>query len=63
MQKISWVLSGIVLGIFFSFNIPLFADKTQSNNLPIEDLRTFAEVFGKIKTDYVDEIEYKKLIS
>ena len=63
MQKISWVLSGIVLGIFFSFNIPLFADKTQSNNLPIEDLRTFAEVFGKIKTDYVDEIEDKKLIS
>ena len=54
MQKISWILSGIVLGIFFSFNIPLFADKTQSNNLPIEDLRTFAEVFGKIKTDYVD---------
>lgn len=63
LQKISWVLSGVILGIFFSFQLPLSANKTQSSNLPIEDLRTFAEVFGKIKTDYVDEIEDNKLIN
>lgn len=46
-----------------SINLPVFADKTKSSNLPIDELRTFAEVFGKVKSDYVEEIEDKKLIN
>ena len=52
LEKITLIFIGTFLGILVSFNLPVFADKTKSPNLPIEDLRTFAEVFGKIKTDY-----------
>lgn len=30
---------------------------------PLEDLRAFADIFGKIKSDYVEPVEDKKLIS
>ena len=63
LEKITLIFIGSFLGILVSFNLPVFADKTKSSNLPIEDLRTFAEVFGKIKTDYVETVEDKKLIN
>ena len=63
LEKIILIFIGSFLGILISFNLPVFADKTKSPNLPIEDLRTFAEVFGKIKTDYVENVEDKKLIN
>jgi carboxyl-terminal processing protease len=63
LEKMSFILIGSLIGILISFNLPVFADKTKSSNLPIEDLRTFAEVFGKIKTDYVETVEDKKLIN
>ena len=31
--------------------------------LPIDELRAFTEVFGKIKSDYVEPVEDKKLIT
>ena len=31
--------------------------------MPIDDLRVFAEVFGKVKSDYVEPVEDKKLIN
>lgn len=33
-----------------------------SSPLPVEELRTFAEVFGRVKQDYVAPVEDKKLI-
>ena len=30
--------------------------------LPVEDLRAFTEVFGRIKTDYVEPVDDKKLM-
>ena len=44
LEKITLIVIGSFLGILISFNLPVFADKTKSPNLPIEDLRTFAEV-------------------
>jgi len=63
LEKFFLILTGAIVGILISINLPVFADKSKSTALPIEDLRTFAEVFGKIKSDYVEEIEDKKLIS
>ena len=63
IEKFLLILSGAVIGILISINLPVFADKVKSTNLPIEDLRTFAEVFGKIKSDYVEEIDDKTLIN
>ena len=62
-EKISLIFGGCVIGLLMSINLPVFADKTKSPNLPIDELRTFAEVFGKVKSDYVEEIEDKKLIN
>ncbi|MAS00190.1 MAG: peptidase S41 [Nitrosomonadales bacterium] len=62
MEKFLLIFGGALIGILISINLPVFADKTKSSNLPIDDLRTFAEVFGKIKSDYVENIEDKKLI-
>ena len=62
-EKISLILGGCIIGLLISINLPVFADKTKTSNLPIDELRTFAEVFGKIKSDYVEEIEDKKLVN
>ena len=63
LEKFLLILGGAIVGIIISINLPVFADKTKSTTLPIDELRTFAEVFGKIKSDYVEEIEDKKLIN
>jgi len=63
LEKFILILGGAIVGVLISINLPVFADKTKSSTLPIEELRTFAEVFGKIKSDYVEPIEDKKLIN
>ena len=55
---------GISFGILVSINLSVFADKKEeAKKLPVEDLRIFAEVFGKIKADYVEEVADKKLLT
>lgn len=63
LEKFSLIACGAIAGILISLNLPVFADKTEKNNLPIDELRTFAEVFSKIKADYVEPVEDKKLIN
>ncbi|MCE9633798.1 MAG: S41 family peptidase [Methylophilales bacterium] len=62
-QKSSLVALGAVLGVMLSLNFSAIADKDTKNQLPLDELRAFAEVFGKIKSDYVDPVEDKKLLS
>ncbi len=62
-EKIGLVTLGALLGVMLSLNYPAIADKDAKSPLPLEDLRAFAEVFGKIKSDYVEPVEDKKLIS
>jgi carboxyl-terminal processing protease len=35
----------------------------QAEGLPLKDLRIFAEVFGRIKSDYVESVDDRKLLS
>ena len=61
-------LVGVVAGVLIALQIPAFAEKpapaTQpTTGLPIQDLRTFAEVFNAIKQGYVEPVEDKKMIS
>ncbi len=58
-----WLLGiGAVLGVLISLNFPALADKSTSGPLPIDELRAFTEVFGRIKNDYVETVDDKKLI-
>ena len=61
-------LVGVVAGILIALQIPAFAEKPApaaqaTTGLPIQDLRTFAEVFNAIKQGYVEPVEDKKMIS
>jgi len=62
-QKFGLIFSGILVGILISLNLTALAAKLGVSELPVDDLRVFAEVFGKVKSDYVEPIEDKKLIN
>ncbi len=54
---------GFVLGTALTVGHGVFADRNvESASLPLEDLRTFTEIFAKIKNDYVEPVEDKKLL-
>ena len=61
--KIGFITMGLVLGLMLSLTYSAVAEKMVKPQLPLDDLRAFAEVFGKVKTDYVETVEDKKLIS
>ena len=61
--NVGLVCSGLLLGLMLSLTYSAVAEKMVKPQLPIDDLRAFAEVFGKIKSDYVETVEDKKLIS
>ncbi len=63
-KNFSLISIGVIFGILVSINLSVFADKKEeAKKLPVEDLRIFAEVFGKIKADYVEEVADKKLLT
>ena len=61
--KAGFISMGLVLGLMLSLTYSAVAEKMVKQQLPIDDLRAFAEVFGKVKSDYVETVEDKKLIS
>jgi len=63
LEKISLVVIGAVLGVSLSLNYPAVAEKETKPQLPLDELRTFAEIYGKIKSDYVETVPDKKLIN
>ncbi len=54
---------GLVSGILISLNFSAVANKDTALPLPVEELRAFSEVFGRIKSDYVEPVSDKKLIT
>ena len=62
-KTISLVLGGFVAGAFISLGLPAMADKEVKPGLPIDELRTFAEVYSAIKQGYVEPVEDKKMIT
>lgn len=54
---------GMVAGIAASTQFSALAQKSASAPLPYEELRQLADVFGLIKSDYVEPVEDKKLLT
>src|SRR5688500_11269652 len=63
LRSIGLMLVGAVAGVLISLNFQAIADRATRSPLPIEELRAFTEVFGAIKTNYVEPVEDKKLIT
>ncbi len=58
------IVVGVLIGVAISLNFSAVAQRaTRALPLPIEELRAFTEVFGRVKSDYVDPVEDKKLIT
>src|SRR4051812_25139190 len=60
--QVGLIAVAAILRAPISLNFSAAAPKS-TGPLPIEDLRSFTEVFGRIKNDYVEPVEDKKLIS
>ena len=54
---------GVVAGIAVSLQFSAMAQKSVEPALPLEELRQLADVFGLIKSDYVEPVEDKKLLT
>ena len=68
-KKTIFILSlGVMLGVFMAICGSVFAERdnptavTDNESLPYEDLRTFTDIFGLIKRDYVEPVSDKKLL-
>ncbi|WP_323135059.1 S41 family peptidase [Methylophaga sp. OBS3] len=62
-RDISLLTSGALLGMTLIFGQMVFADRSPVQpDLPIDDLRAFSEIFGRIKSSYVEPVEDKELI-
>lgn len=63
LQQLGLVILGALLGVALSLNFSAVAQKEAAAPLPVEELRAFTEVFGRIKNDYVEPVDDKKLIN
>jgi carboxyl-terminal processing protease len=62
-EQLSLVAIGLVAGTLLALNLPALAEREVKSPLPIEELRSFTEVFSAIKAAYVEPVEDKKLIA
>ncbi len=62
LKQLALIGAGAALGVALTLNYSANAER-EPEPLPIEDLRAFTEIFGKIKSDYVEPVEDKKLIT
>ena len=62
LKNFGLITLGLIAGVAASLQYSAMAQKTAAP-LPIEELRQLADVFGLIKSDYVEPVDDSKLIS
>ncbi len=61
-RSLPLVVLGLFLGVTLAVGQGVLADRAKGGQVPLEELRTFTEVFAKIKNDYVEPIDDKTLL-
>ena len=61
-RSVTWLLAGGAIGVFLAVGQGVLAERHGEGTLPLDDLRTFTEVFARIKNDYVEPVEDKALL-
>ena len=61
-RDLGLISMGVALGASLIFGQMVFADKPSKPDLPLDDLRAFSEVFGRIKSNYVEDVDDKELL-
>ena len=54
---------GVIAGVAISLQFSALAQNPSAPSLPLEELRQLADVFSLIKTDYVEPVQDKKLLT
>lgn len=64
-QRLKFTLV-LMVGIFLGGTLPLgsqaLAESQEPADLPLKELRAFAEIFGRIKRDYVEPVDDRELL-
>ncbi|MGV3653917.1 MAG: S41 family peptidase [Noviherbaspirillum sp.] len=63
LKNFSLISLGMIAGVVGSMQFDAMAQKNAGTPLPVEELRQLADVFGLIKSDYVENVEDKKLLT
>ena len=55
---------GIFVGVSVSITSSVLAEKNadESVGLPLNELRNFSDIFARVKSDYVEEVDDKTLL-
>ncbi len=53
---------GVFLGISASLTGNVLANKEEAKGLPLDQLRNFSDIFSRIKSDYVEDVEDETLL-
>lgn len=64
-RDIGLILAGAILGSTLIFGQMVFAEKPPASakpDIPLNELRAFSEIFGRIKNNYVEPVEDKELL-
>lgn len=62
-RDVSLLTAGALLGMTLIFGQMVFAERNPAEpDLPIDDLRAFSEIFGRIKSSYVEPVKDQELI-
>lgn len=57
------LMIGIFLGVGLTLERLVLAEKdTSANTLPYEELKVFSEIFDKVKSDFVEQVDDKQLL-
>ncbi|NMM26613.1 MAG: S41 family peptidase [Glaciimonas sp.] len=63
LKNFGLISLGLIAGVTASMQFSALAQKSVTAPLPYEELRQLADVFGLIKSDYVEPVEDKKLLT
>ena len=61
-KKAGLIGLGALLGVLLSLNFSVIAQREAKLPIPYEDLQLLSAVFGRIKSDYVEQVSDEKLI-
>jgi len=61
-RPLTMVLLGTVLGASLTLGQGVWATRNGAESLPLEQMRTFTDVFSRIKSDYVEEVSDEELL-
>ena len=61
-KSITLLLAGTLFGASLSIGQNILATGSNGSTLPLEQMRTFTDVFSRIKSDYVEEVSDEELL-